>query len=273
VIDEIDDCPAIADWDQRNARGSGPGDACATAGMPPPGDGAGGGDMAMAPKPPVDMAPSLCDPTRTTICESFESGLLDPNVWSQGSTSGSVVSLDATHVYRGTQAIKVHAAAVAQGQFGEATLVNKTMFPATDLFVRAFVYVPAGFPAAAAALFNVGQSTSPYHTTGLQLDSAGFATFNELAAQPVYKGVAGTIATDRWVCVEWEVKLDKAGLVNVWVDGTALTALSGAQDLSSNPAVGELHLGLAAQASVNIPARDVWMDEVAVGTTRIGCGQ
>jgi hypothetical protein len=271
VIDAIDDCPTVADWDQRNARGSGPGDACVGTSAPPaPGDGA---DMAMAPRPAVDMAPSLCDPTRTAICESFESGLLDPNLWSQASTSGSVVSLDSTHVYRGQQAIKVHAAAVAQGQFGEATLVNKTLFPATQLFVRAFVYVPAGFPAAPAALFNVGQSASPYHTTGLQLDSAGFATFNELAAPPVYKGVAGTIANDRWVCVEWQVALDKAGVVDVWVDGVALTALSGAQDLSSNPPVGELHLGLAAQASANIPARDVWMDEVAVGTTRIGCGQ
>jgi hypothetical protein len=75
------------------------------------------------------------------------------------------------------------------------------------------------------------------------------------------------------VCIEWETKISSSGYMKMWVDGTEVTALEGSQSTSSSPSVSELTFGVAAQSTGALPARELWLDEIAVDSQRIGCSK
>jgi hypothetical protein len=306
VIDELDDCPTVADWDQRNARGSGPGDACVGSGVGGGGGGGGGAggsaadlgsrtvsagsDLSLPPEPsdggvvmlvrdlgrspdltahPADLAPPpSCNPSAATLCEGFENGL---NAWTIVADTGTV-TLDATHVHRGALALKVHTSALVSGDYAEAAVSTTAGFPTSSLYARAWIYVPSGFDPGPASLMRVAQSSSPYSTADFQLEGSGLSTWSDLTGSQIYHGIAGVIAHDTWSCVEWQVLLSATGAMNVWLDGTAVAPLSLPEDLSSSPPPGEIEIGIAAQAiSTDIGARDLWIDDVAIAGARVGC--
>jgi hypothetical protein len=167
--------------------------------------------------------------------------------------------------------LHVHANAVAAGQFGEAVLMQHATVPADGLWVRAFVLVPSGFAAAPAAILGFEQPSSPYGAVNLQLEAGALSAFTNVAGAQVYWGPAGSVPPNRWVCLEWNVKLAQSGFAKPSVDGVELGALSRIEDTSSTPAASELIIGIAAQAAANIGARDLWIDDLVIDPARTGC--
>jgi hypothetical protein len=267
VPDVIDDCPTVYDPDQLGCGSASPD----LAGGPRPPDFAVSPDLTGA--PPADMAvpASLCGSAGVLLCDGFESGKIG-SPWSIHTQLGNV-SVDSSRAYRGQYSLHAQNNAIGANVYTQATVGESSAFP-SDVFSRAFVYVPSGFDGSPAALFVAGQTASPYLSLGLQLEGGSFGTFNATLTPNVNRSVSSpAMPTDRWVCIEWETKISSSGFMKIWVDGTEVTALEGTQSTSSSPSVSELTFGVATQSTGALPARELWLDEIAVDSQRIGCSK
>jgi hypothetical protein len=69
-----------------------------------------------------------------------------------------------------------------------------------------------------------------------------------------------------WQCIEWSMDSTK-GEMRMWVDGKELTRLHW---LTQFPVLSSLAIGWE-QYQSGTPAYDVWIDEIAIADSRIGC--
>lgn len=270
VPDDVDDCPSVRDPEQTNAAGTGPGDAChATADLSTPVD--------LGP-PPADLAapadllppPSLCPTSTAVLCDSFESGA-PLAAWSKNQNRGSV-TVETTRAYRGTRSLHAHHDALTAGQEAQGLLFIQS-FPQPDVWVRAFVYVPSGFPTATVSLVGGQQSTTPYQGAYLNLANGVFVGYNDLSGSAVLRTTTTAIPTNRWVCVEWALRIGATGSMRASIDGTAIAELTPTQSTSATPPIGTLFVGLNAPIGGAVAARDLWLDEIVIDNKAIGCAQ
>jgi hypothetical protein len=228
-------------------------------------------DLLGAPPPDLSVLPSLCSSAGVLLCDGFESGKIG-TTWTVHTQSGAV-SVDSSRAYRGAYSLHAQNNAVAANVYTQGSIGETSAFP-SDVFTRVFVFVPSGFVTAPAALFVAGQTASPYLSLGLQLQGGSFGTFNDTTNPNTGRAVATpAMPTDRWVCLEWEAKISSSGYMKLWVDGSEVTALEPTQSTSSSPTVSELAFGIATQTNAALPARELWLDEIAVDSQRIGCSK
>jgi hypothetical protein len=194
--------------------------------------------------------------------------------------------IDTTKPYMGRGSLRIDmdqivgtvAGTNAWGLINEtATFAGPT--PPTDIFIRAFINVPSTFPVYAQS-FLVMETPDGQDQIDLQLDHGGMSIFNVLQGwgNPTQGigPVTNIITPDTWLCVEWEVKIGLSNPVNVWVNGTPVAGLSNTPlNTTSTPAVGKIAIGLIGYAGqgTTIPARTIWIDEVAIDSTQIGCSK
>jgi hypothetical protein len=80
--------------------------------------------------------------------------------------------------------------------------------------------------------------------------------------------------TRRWACLEYEVHVGTSGTIRVWLDDGATPVLGVAEDITPSPPIAKVGIGLRADDVMNDQAGvDLWIDEVAIADTRIGCTQ
>jgi hypothetical protein len=279
VPDAVDDCPQVANPDQADSAGDGTGDACRTVAH----DLAmGGADQAVADMAlPSDMAqppPDLYVASKCTsggsgpLCDGFESGIA--GFWSTTQTAG-VLSIDTARAYRGQGSLHVHnnafnAGATSDARLSESTTLNGTT--PSDVYVRAFLYLPAA-AVDAVQLMTMVQSVSPYLGVGINMDQGDFASYDSVTGG-VYLKSAVSVPLQRWFCVQWHTHLatDSTGYEQLFVDGQEITAVHGAEPTQPSPAQAVISIGASfynpATAS---PAFDLWVDEVAIGSSPIQC--
>jgi hypothetical protein len=108
------------------------------------------------------------------------------------------------------------------------------------------------------------------------------AAENAMAALDCTKAAATeAFPTARWVCLEWQI--DAVGRqLNFWLDGQAQTEIGvadhgtacakGAADAPWEGPSAFTKIALDWEAyGTDSPQEDVWFDEFALGTSRIGC--
>jgi hypothetical protein len=202
------------------------------------------------------------------LCEDFESGTLAA-WWSKSQDQGSL-SVEQTLVHKGSYALHLHSNAVSASTLIDVNINEHRTFPAYEngLYARAFVYLPsASVPAASAFLFQMSQR-SPVEGDQLEiLGPGGAMSFYQYGSSPDVSQDSGThLPTDRWVCVEWEML---AGETHTFLDGLELTDLhkAGLAVLTFDT----FYFGWDFYKSAAQPAYDVWMDDLALDGTRIGC--
>jgi hypothetical protein len=289
VPDAIDDCPNVADPDQQNERGQGPGDACRGEDDNEGRDLAGrsgdlggsrpGPDMASAMPPDngdmafVDLAsPVNADPGSVPLfADGFENGIT--GVWARIEQNGFVeIAAPPNPVYRGNQALHVHMNAL-NGGAAQAQVVETQTVPLPEAFIRVFAFVPSGNDAASVALVVLDQQGISHKGIRLSLSKGSFTTSDNVPATPVtLTATTPTMPTDRWVCLEWYVRVSgDNGLAKLFVEGTEVTALTAFQSLQPAPTVGEIGFGLLSPPGTRAAARELWLDEIAVDSSPIGC--
>jgi hypothetical protein len=228
-------------------------------------DASGGGDAGTDAPPP-----SGCANAGLVMCDGFESGMFADPPWS----SAFNLTTDGGHVYRGTLAAHAHAPALAANPSYASTLIdntNRSTFSAGTAYVRAFLYLTSS-SSSDFILAQVGPtSNAPDQIAQLLVTSSALAIATDSGPSTTTLTV---MPTDRWTCLELAVRGSTSTSANdaeliVWLDGALVVDVT-SFDMSPSQ---QFVVGLNFYGGSARPASDMWMDEIALDSSRIGCAR
>jgi endoglucanase len=223
------------------------------------------------------------------FCEDFESSALgtpSSAAWTI-ERNNSAVTIDATHA-RGGKALHITAPGGAS-----AFLVPNAFAPANNSFFgRMWVWVDA-FPTrpdyahfTLVEASGTGNGTFVRPVGGQYIPGRGYGaalwgtgadggpTGDWMRWQESTPAVGG-----RWTCFEWQMQ-SATNSLTVWIDGIVRPELSAStQDHGGNnvdfvfPAFNKVKFGWQLYQGGSTPANiDVWIDDLALSSSRVGCG-
>ncbi|MDB4969884.1 MAG: hypothetical protein JWN44_5573 [Myxococcales bacterium] len=214
---------------------------------------------------------SRCGDLGVQLCESFESGVLDPRWRMVG--HNVTVSVDDSFAFRGTHSLRIDGMMATSGDVQGEILESDTL-PATDIFMRGYWYFPSTTPPTAIRLMTPFQTDAPFTGVGLSVAarSSGFVpeTFNGVTGMTTSSQLPG-FAVGRWVCIEWEVLAGAPGRTRVWVDDVEYGDLATMQNTNPTPPFGTIGFGMLHASGA--PAHSIWLDDLDVDTQRITCAR
>jgi hypothetical protein len=236
------------------------------------------------------------------FCDGFESGAIDATKWSPHTRRGAL-TVDAAHVMRGKYALHVHVDNPYPTVSNQAWVSSKATFKtgAPSLFVRMFIYVQnepdrhntiltAYDPAKGVPMVNVNLETA--------LSKAGRPNMFRLfwyekvgQGEPTVKNIPESAPYQRWQCWEWQLRGDGSpNVMNFWLDdrsARAMTIDDSDPTTLPKPPAGQAPTPWTVPTSARLqfgsdiyhpdtnPANangfDLWIDEIAVGSSRVGC--
>jgi hypothetical protein len=222
------------------------------------------------------------------FCEDFESGTFDSSKWTQMVAGGSL-TIDSVHVARGNKAMHAHVtdAAGNHAQLRNTTEFSPNNYPGKTYYGRVFAYVTPqasvthnDFISTAGNLPNPDGGTTPLHSNyGVDMVNKAFVShfgLNEGTTTLYDTGARSSepIPIGDWHCWEW--KWDGAhNEEHFWLDETEVTgaAVLQSQNWYAAQPFDYLQIGLRLYHTedAGFGAYDVWFDELALDTARIGC--
>jgi hypothetical protein len=252
-------------------------------------------DAAGVPEAPVDVAAEApptrtCATSGTELCDDFEGGAIDPKLWTTHTTGMSSLAVDQQHVHGGKFALHVKLAAGAQQT---AQLTDAVTFPAKDntFYTRAWFYFSPDLPAdqmggfhmafllatgnndlgfVEAGLGSAGDKQylgySEYYGAGPGVHAHG-PTFTEFGPRSSVR-----IAPATWICLELMQGGDATTTHRrVWVNDKELPEQVSDYKDRKPPRFDAVSIGILQYHPTPL-LTDVWIDDVRVGSARIGCG-
>jgi hypothetical protein len=219
--------------------------------------------------PPRDLgASSLCASANVLLCEGFEAPLgADWHTTAQGGS----VTIDGTHVFRGSSVLHVHSDPITPPAEPLAAISEARTFPINGpvLYVRAWLYLPP--PPAGDTVTLVNAVDQMGGNIEFVTQEGHPALNNYGVATPQYQVSASLLPTDRWICLQLQIPQNAAmfGTVRVFIDGSEVTDAR-----LPNAFIGPIRflaLGLDYYRPPALPAVDVWFDEVIVDNKPITC--
>lgn len=242
-------------------------------------------DMAIATDAPVGCA--------GLFCEDFEQGRVDPGRWTTSMTGGATLTVQQHTVAHGQYALQLHGPAAPRAQ--DYVYVIAKGAPAAlakHNFGRAYFYLSPQRNDIDMGLIYGGTAGFPKptymsianHGTGWQLG------FIKLSGTPTGERQAyppGDIPVARWTCLEWEMNDDPDSL-SLWVDGKLAGTLDNRTvayppniapgtplyDGKNSGLIGaftDFGVGFYDWHPENRPAFDIYYDDLALDTGRVGC--
>jgi len=235
----------------------------------------------------IDATTPLCARGGMLFCEDFEAlplGAATSTKWTTESASGAL-TIDATHAL-GQRALKIATTANGRGRLRVANLAP----PGNSLYGVMHAWV-SGFPTAPDyAHFTMVELAGTGNTTLLRPLGGQYAPGNPAGS---FWGVGSdggptgdwtnwkrtaTTAAGKWVCMEFQ--LDAAtSTIKVWIDGAEHTELTVSRTMHGGNAVDLVFPAINAawfgwwlyQANPTPGTYDVWLDDLALSATRLGC--
>ncbi len=207
-------------------------------------------------------------PCKAAFCESFESGSLNPAVWSAtgGNSVGSAVP------YSGTKALhvspfsgpgshnsetKAFPAALARKQYGRLFLwIEKAPSPPVGgVGTHHWSMVSPGIMLLGGVMLTKGE-------TRTYLNSYPYGIEKE------DRGTIDSFTPHKWNCIEWFFDADQ-GNVQLWLNSAELTKMA----VTGDKRLGNLspwRFGWT-EFHGNATPWEVWIDDIAVDGARVGC--
>ena len=261
------------------AAGASSGAAGTSGAMPQPQGSAGSTGMPANP-PPANPPPANPPPAANAncpgqfLCEDFEGvaagGSPNPATWQviagySPVTQNAAIQVSTAQAHTGTQSLHVTASGSRNGIV--ATL------PQNRYFLRAWLQVEA---VPLGPVF-IGLGTDQNSETRLRIQGQSFATINTVGPGDAVRPDAAnsgncpgcvTLTPNRWFCAEFSID-NAAQAATLWIDGVeAASIVNGQGGWPVQPAAPKLFLG---SMGVQGGQAGVFIDDVAVGSTRIGC--
>jgi hypothetical protein len=243
----------------------------------PPQDARGADSPAMLDGPPMLDAPADgpgpvgCANSNAILCEDFEEGL-DGNTWTGEVTNGAIVFVDTSNPHRGARSLHATAFAVppdASRFSPTAQLVHPVVLPQT-VYIRTFVYFSA-IPMPAETFVLTQQNHPNYTGIEVELQGGQWAITDWTASPSVNDNQAPAANAQQWHCVEWMVQQAANGATDVWLDGQELTGLH----LTNLPVpdLEVIKVGLTFYYPPSQPQYELWLDDIYVDTSPVGCAK
>lgn len=236
------------------------------------------GDAAIDPPPSSEAgatdAGSGCSLPGALLCDDLESGGVDPTRWTVESKNATL-TVDKVHASNGASALHAH----VQGLDNSVAYLHPVgMFPVAGnhLFGRAMIYVADALPVHDYVVFEaagaLADGTEARYGVG-GINGANGQVFR-LAYHP---GDLRELSTSHppighWACWEWE--MDGANdVMRVWLNGGATPEAVAMHETPpwNAPTFRKLSVGYSVPHADPRPAFDMWLDQVVIGTARIGC--
>jgi hypothetical protein len=237
-------------------------------------DGGSSGDVV---QPDVVTGPVSCATAGVFLCEDFESGGLDTNKWPEVTTNYATSVVDGTQHHRGSYALHVHMPALTTdgGSVSVGSDIRHIATVPSQIFVRAFVSFSSLPPQSTEQFFLAQQSGAPYDGLQLEIDQqTNDYSLTDWSVSPTYYAVGTVGATaGTWSCVEWELEPPASGMTmttsDVWIDGNEVPSLH----LTNTPMTDleVLGFGIGFYQVTSLPSYDVWIDDIYVDTSPVGC--
>jgi len=219
---------------------------------------------------------AACAQQRTPLfSEDFESGAIDPHLWTQQVTGENTISVQQAKAAHGKYALLVRCPAPAQGTY--AFLVAHGLSPALQHhhFGRAYVYITPGLPDRHTVFLTAG--TAGFPKNKYQEVATAHARFQLTYVDGIGGGEdfhsAGQVPIGRWFLLEWEFN-DQPDQAAVWVDGEKVfdTPFTFHTVGPSTDLVGsftDVSFGFRLWGAAPQPF-DIYYDDIAIDTARIG---
>jgi hypothetical protein len=233
--------------------------------------------------PPSTPPPTPVDCSSGVRCDGFEGTQANWAATYPDCSGAGKASFDTTVTHSGSTSLRVDGAA---GYCNHVFMRNTALLPAgaSTIFVRYWVRHTTALPAAhttAVALRDVNDGNRDLRFGGqngaLQWNRASDdATLPEQS--PAGVALSAPLPTGTWNCVEFTIN-QSAGTMQTWLNGTSVPGLVAdgvpTHDIDGQwlnktwrPALADLRLGWE---SYGEGADTLWYDDVAVGTSRLGC--
>jgi len=246
---------------------------------------------------------SKCAQSGFQLCEDFESGAIDKTIWT---VSGTAPVIDDVHVARGGKALHIAVTGGASTRLRE----TKTFREADDTyFGRVFIYfksipTPTGGlnyshwtllgatgdgPGGGGEIRFGAQMLNGVNLWGTGTDNqsaGGTGDWTNVDQDPAPDGKAAHVPTAVWLCLEWMHAGPETNQTKIWIDGVehpsiATTKTSHGTRLTRGaPSAGMgdfilpnfTALWIGWQTYSGAQPYELWMDEIAIDHTRVGCG-
>jgi hypothetical protein len=228
---------------------------------------------------------SKCPLAAAALCDGFEG----PAPGQMGSAftfapeAGATAVVDATKAYRGKNS--VHMKTNTGGAFitETQTFTGTTAASNNEMWGRIFIWFQtAANPQSHDVFITLEDPASTAASAQLHLAggsrgmlAAQIRTTTDVyrpaiaAAQASPTAVKFPLATPAWQCWEWHTTA--ANTIEFYIDGALYAPMSvTAADKWPMPVFKKLSLGFLQFGGT--PATELWIDEVALGTARVGCG-
>jgi hypothetical protein len=234
---------------------------------------------------------AACVTAGTELCDDFESGHIDSKKWQTPKPSNGVtVTLDDSRAHSGKYSVHVHGVA---DQINNGVLAESVTFPAKNnsFYARIFAYFYPDLPAAPNGDFHTGfiVGSGKNELGDVQAGMGLIGGAKQYLGYSIFYGApsfefgpwANTKAVPReWTCLElWENGSSPDTEVRkVWVNDKELTELesdsakAGGTDHPNHrsPTFDKVTVGLW-EFHPSPTLTDMWVDDVRVSSSKIGC--
>ena len=227
---------------------------------------------------------------KPVFTEDFESGQLDPAKWDQRVQGTATLKIQTDQTAHGKYALQIHYPEMATQTYAFIVAPHLPDTVKGHFFGRAYVRIDPATPPPHTVMVFAGQAgwhLSKFDEVGINKNTFQPSYQENKSARGQGRGEdvkhAGPVPLGKWFLLEWEMNDDPATLT-IWADGQLSQVIQGEEKVDTSAfqwpkgsgttkglVGGFEEFGFGTRVWGAVPtAFDVYYDDIAIGTQRLG---
>jgi len=206
------------------------------------------------------------------LCDTFDSATLNAR-WTNDANNGTI-AIDTSRAYRGASSLHLHTSPepTANSEPQANVFTYQGLPITTTIYLRAWCYFPSTNSADFDQILNfanAGGSGIAY------VDNGNHPNLNDYTTGgPYNSSTLFTIPTDKWTCLQMEIpQTGSTGVIKLYLDGAEVTDVT-TTNTAPTPPLDHVYVGLDFYGNpANLPAEDMWLDELIVDDKPTTCAE